>query len=440
MKQTIFKGYGVAIFIGVVLITTSCSVTNKNISPTEGANSYAESAVTSGGLASSNSMTESEIKSDSSSDSVPSMSGSRTESDPSKGGSSSVSGSKTSLSSSYSSPEKSFQVSLVQWHPGIPGFDASYDLAVKYDGLYVNSESIRLSCPSAAVKVSGSKVIIPETVRNSGKAVTINAVYLPTGQKASLSIPVKTYTKTFGDEFDGTSLDTTKWNYEEYYDNGTKTALLKENHKVENGTLSLLGVKKSGTLWGDSYEYASGGIDTNKIFLQQYGCFLVSMKTPAQGGVNAAFWLIPGGDYGKNYGSFLQSNTNIGLAEIDIIEISANWKNHYYTTDHYYDYKNNYAHTQKSIDVDVMKDPSAAFHVYGCVWEENALYYYCDGRLAGIHDGLTGTSTGGAKSKRMYVILSLGLGEKTGGWLGGWTFDESEFPISMDVDWVRVYK
>ena len=336
--------------------------------------------------------------------------------------------------------QQKLEVSLAQWHPGIPGYDAAYQISVKYGGLYVNADDIQISCETSGVRIQDGSVIVPESVRNKEMPVKVVARYKPTGQTASLNIPVKKWNMTFSDEFNGTDLDMSKWSLEESCYENDIAATVRENHRVKDGHLDLFGEKRTVTMYGMTKEYVTAACTTKGSFKQRYGCFLASMKVPRQGGLNAAFWLIPGGSYGKNYGSFLKEDTNFGLAEIDIIEISNNWDDHYYITEHFYDYTKNYEHMQRSFYVDVEGDTVNEWHTYGCVWEKDALYYYCDGRLVGVRNDLAEASAGGVKGREMYILFSLGMGEPEGGWLGGWTFDEADFPATMSVDWVRAYK
>ncbi len=350
------------------------------------------------------------------------------------------SGSRTTTGTTEAQPEGELELSLAQWHPGIPGYDAVYPMTVKYGGEYANAEDVHIQSETDGVRIVDGAAVVSETVREGGVPVRITARYAPTGQIASLEIPVRAWEMTFNDEFDGTDLDMRRWSLEETCYENDIAATVRENHRVQNGCLELIGEKRTVTLYGLTKEYTTAACTTKGLFRQRYGCFLTRMKAPQLGGLNAAFWLIPGGSYGRYYGSFLEGNTRFGLAEIDIIEISDNWDDHYYTTEHFYDYTAGYEHMQRSFYVDVEGDTVNEWHTYGCVWDRDALYYYCDGRLVGTRSDLADTGDGGVKGRDMYLLLSLGMGEPEGGWLGGWTFDETEFPAVMSVDWVRVYK
>ena len=112
---------------------------------------------------------------------------------------------------------------------------------------------------------------------------------------------------TFSDEFDGTSLDTSKWHTRYIWGGGTVNYLNDEverftdngTHVVSNGTLQLI-AKKTST--GTGYE--SGMI--RSACYQQYGYFEARIKMPNFLGEWPTFWLA--------------SQDTVWPPEIDIIE------------------------------------------------------------------------------------------------------------------------
>lgn len=247
--------------------------------------------------------------------------------------------------------QQKLEVSLAQWHPGIPGYDAAYQLSVKYGGLYVNADDIQISSETSGVRIQDGSVIVPESVRNKEVPVKIVARYKPTGQTASLNIPVKKWNKAFGDEFEGTTVDLSKWSFST---GETSTcAAVPDSFVMQDGRIRLQLNKRSVTRNGKTYEYVSTSLNTSETFKTVYGCFMVNFKATSFGGLNMGCSVYPVGAYSKNYLFFKKSDPKLGCAEIDPIEMSANWDNHYYISEHFYDYTSKYEHSSLTSYVDV---------------------------------------------------------------------------------------
>ena len=345
---------------------------------------------------------------------------------------------RTTVGTTAVQPKGELEFSLTQWHPGIPGYDAVYPLTVKYSGLYVNAEDIHIESETDGVRIVDSSAIVPETVRERGVSVRLTAHYTPTGQTASLEIPVKPWRKVFGDEFEGTTLDMSQWSFST---GGTSTCVaVPDSFVMRDGKIQLQLNRRTVTQDGKTYDYVSTSLNTSQTFKTMYGCFLVNFKSTSFGGLNMGCSVYPVGAYSKNYLFFKKSNPKLGCAEIDPIEMSANWDNHYYVSEHFYDYTSRYEHSSLTSYVDVESSASDQFHTYGVVWQEEGMYYYCDGRLVRVNEDVTAKGVGGTEARRGFLNLGLGVDEPTGSWCGDWTFTDEDLPISMDVDWVRIYQ
>jgi hypothetical protein len=112
--------------------------------------------------------------------------------------------------STTSKSNDSYEVSLLQYHPGLPGFDAEYSFTVKKNGLLVSRDSYSLSVNDSRVTVKDGKVIVPYSVRSTGKDVVVT-VKPQGGKSKKITIPSKKWEITFNDDFDGNDLDSSKW-------------------------------------------------------------------------------------------------------------------------------------------------------------------------------------------------------------------------------------
>jgi len=113
-----------------------------------------------------------------------------------------------------------------------------------------------------------------------------------------------TWQCTFADEFNGTSLDRTKWMPQTNFATGAPSASARSCHvddprnvAVRNGTLELT-IRKSKvpvSCLGTLADYTSGQVSTYRKFSQQYGRFEARIKTTAttQPGLQESFWLWP---------------------------------------------------------------------------------------------------------------------------------------------------
>ena len=332
-------------------------------------------------------------------------------------------------------------LTLDQWHPGVAGYDAEYMIVPVMDDQLVGAKQMTYSSSTGGVKISGNTVTIPYSVRSKGQTVTITGKENSTGVTATVSIPCKTWTSSFGDEFDGTSLDSSKWGCHEE-GTGDIALMYHENATVADGKLSLWVKKEQKTYNGRTYEYTQGSISTYGKYTQKYGLFTCSMKIPKQSALNSAFWMFPGGAYGSTYHFYDKIKPSKGCAELDFVEISGYWGKKYCITEHFYDTADNKAHTSKHLYPELSVDPTKNFVEYSCAWLEDGLYYYANGKLVwyDISVSTIGGSNGQKTGRPGRIIVSLGMCAPENTWCGPWEFKDSDFPISLEVDYVRAYK
>lgn len=114
------------------------------------------------------------------------------------------------------------------------------------------------------------------------------------------------WTLTFEENFDGNSLDGTKWHLGQHWSGMAGSAgVAPENVTVSNGSLRIKSEQRSISYGGATKSYASGEVSSLFNFRQQYGYFEARVKYPAVTGLWPAFWLMPDrGDYGWKDGYF----------------------------------------------------------------------------------------------------------------------------------------
>jgi beta-glucanase (GH16 family) len=237
------------------------------------------------------------------------------------------------------------------------------------------------------------------------------------------------------DEFNGKSLDTSKWNVliRETSKHGELQYYVPDDVYTENGYLRIRSrVRKYG-----SKEYTSGRLDTEGRFAPVYGRFEIRARLPGGQGLWPAHWLYP-----QERDWLMEKTMEDAVAagkerlipeerpwytEIDIMEFLGHEPGVLYGTMHYCDYDGNRRSTSGTwrSDVDYTKD----FHVYALEWEPDSIRWFIDGNR--IH-----ATANGIPHKPHYIILNTAIG---GSWPGN-PDSTTVFPQYHDIDYVRVYQ
>lgn len=230
------------------------------------------------------------------------------------------------------------------------------------------------------------------------------------------------YELVWSDEFNGNSLDTNTWNYEIGtgswgWGNNEQQYYTDRNIKVSNGTMKIT-AKREG--YG-GMKYTSSRITTKNKKNFKYGKIEARIKMPKFKGVWPAFWML-----GANQDSVGWPK----CGEIDIME-AINDENLVYGTLHWFnDPGNNNADSGSSVAVANRTE----YHVYGVEWTADKLRWYVDGKVYRTMD--VSNDSFSEVRKEYFVIFNMAIG---GQW-PGYDIDETAFPATMEVDWVRAYK
>lgn len=223
----------------------------------------------------------------------------------------------------------------------------------------------------------------------------------------------------WSDEFDGTSVNTANWNFEigaGGWGNNEQQYYRRENATVSNGNLVI--TAKRERYRGSNYTSARLTTQNKRSFA--YGRMEARIKLPLGQGLWPAFWML-----GSNF-------STVGwpkCGEIDIME-HINTEPTIYGTIHWD--ANGYAsyggHTGNSTP--------DAYHIYSIQWDGSAIKWFLDGvqfHEANILNSINSTEE---FHKPFFFIVNLAVG---GNWPGQ-TIDNSKFPASLYVDYIRVYQ
>jgi beta-glucanase (GH16 family) len=220
---------------------------------------------------------------------------------------------------------------------------------------------------------------------------------------------------TFHDEFDGASLDLTKWNPQDPWGrvrNNELQAYVKDAFAVRDGTLRIVGEKRAAEYGGAMRQYTSGMTTTYGKFAQKYGWFEIRCRVPKGNGLWPAFWMLP--------------ETLGWPPEIDIMENLGQEPSVVHFTNHFTGPDGK--HGSKGSGKLATPDLSADFHTYAVEWTAEAIVWYFDGVEKF-------RSTEGVPQQAMYLLVNLAIG-------GSWPVPPDAttvWPASFDVDYVRAY-
>lgn len=184
---------------------------------------------------------------------------------------------------------------------------------------------------------------------------------------------------TFGDEFDGSTLDASTWTISNQDgrpngNNGVTWGWSPANVRVQDGKLLI-----RTTADGDG-SFSSGHIWTKDKWSQQYGYFEARIQLPpANNGHQAAFWMTP-----QDNGHFVVGNDGRDGAEIDIVE-TPDSTDHYRTGLHWDGYGASHKSSGGQVTAAGIHD---GYHDFGLLWTAERLDYYYDGRLVRSYTGV----------------------------------------------------
>ncbi len=236
-----------------------------------------------------------------------------------------------------------------------------------------------------------------------------------------------TYFLVWHDEFNERELNTTYWHYEvngrgggnnelQYYTNSPKNCFIKD------GLLVIQALKEP----HKGKAYTSARINTRGKIDWKYGRFEMRAKLPTGRGTWPAFWML-GTDIGK-----------VGwpaCGELDIMEnvgYDPTWVQGSIHTPSSYGNTVNFGRIQ-------VPDCDTAFHVYGMTWTPSKIEYWIDdpSKPYYTYSPAVKNASNWPFNKPCFIILNLAIG---GNWGGKQGVDNSIFPQTYSIDYVRVYQ
>lgn len=291
--------------------------------------------------------------------------------------------------------------------------------------LIISSSS---SFPDAETESSSSTPTAISSEQASEQPISSSSDIIITSSETSNKKSSSSISPYFwNDEFEGTSIDSTKWSFEtgatgwgnnewQYY------TARPENAYIQDGILHIRANKES----YEGASYTSARLITKGKFSFTYGTIEARIALPLGKGIWPAFWML---------GDNIDDVSWPACGEIDIIE-AVNEENVVYGTNHWAyegqhaDYGNktsDYYGTSIALDI-------KEFHTYRLTWNEKAITMYVDDFK--YHEISIENSAGGTDAfhKPFFLLLNIAV---AGNW-PGFEVDDTQFPNEMLVDYIRV--
>lgn len=233
----------------------------------------------------------------------------------------------------------------------------------------------------------------------------------------------------WSDEFNYSGLpDDTKWKFEtgghgwgnhelQYYTDKDSS-----NAFVKDGQLRITALKKQ----FDKNSYTSAKLITKGKKLFQYGRIEVRAKLPAGRGTWPAIWML---------GDNIDKVDWPDCGEIDIMEHVGFKKDTVFGSIHTKVF-NHVIGTQTTKGM-LIADPYTSFHTYGIEWTKEKISFFIDDKQYLEFNNQHKTTAEWPFDALFYLILNLAVG---GDWGGQQGIDDTIFPASMYVDYVRVFE
>jgi len=236
------------------------------------------------------------------------------------------------------------------------------------------------------------------------------------------------------EEFDGERVDPETWFFQSGdgtdegipgWGNNELQYYLPDNAQVSDGMLTITAREES----TGGFNYTSARIITRDRVAVRYGRIEARIRLPGGQGIWPAFWMLP---QDTSYGGWAASG------EIDIVEavnLGGSGGNEVFGTLHYGGEAPANVFTGEAYVVPA--DARAEFHTYSIEWDPTEIRWYVDGVLYAMQNSWFSTAAPfpAPFDQPFYIILNVAVGGNFPGPPNAIT----AFPVTMDVDWIRVY-
>lgn len=226
------------------------------------------------------------------------------------------------------------------------------------------------------------------------------------------------------EDFSGNTLNEEVWNFELGngcpnvcgWGNNERQVYTKNNHELKDGMLHITAKRE-----GDSYTSTRITTAGKKEFT--YGYMEVRAKLPQGQGIWPAFWMLGG--------NIKQAGWPLA-GEIDILEYVGKNPHMVYTSLHTQDSHGETINTRKTEFTDIEE----GFHIFAIDWTKDSITFYVDDAPVYTFAPEEKTEAVWPFHKPFYFLVNMAVG----GNFGGPEVDDSIFPQTYILDYIRVYQ
>lgn len=227
----------------------------------------------------------------------------------------------------------------------------------------------------------------------------------------------------WAEEFSGEELDTTVWSFELGdgcpalcgWGNNELQAYTRQNHRVADGYLTITARK-------GNEGYTSARVTTKHKKTFQYGRVEARISLPSGAGLWPAFWML---------GANIDSEGWPACGEIDIMEYVGREPGRFFTSLHTSSSHGNTQNTRTTL----VPGAEEGFHIFAAEWSPGEIAFFIDGQRAYTYAPNHKTAENWPFDQPFYLLANLAVG----GNFGGPHIDDSAFPQSFIIDYIRVY-
>lgn len=247
------------------------------------------------------------------------------------------------------------------------------------------------------------------------------AKYSPAAQ----TLPSDSYKLVWSDEFEGETVDWTKWSKVPPVTSGNAAEWRKYTSErddlvsVENGVLTLRGIANDGADPSETRAFLCGQLWSKGKAAFTRGIFEIRAKFENQQGAWPALWMLP------------EKNSWPLTGEIDFVE-RLNSDDFVHQTVHHGPVVNGSSTSDTSHDNYI--DPTG-WNTYRVEWTSTEIIWYVNGVKTFTYAPVVKSENKWPFTTPFYLILSQQL---EGNWVG--QVDPATLPVNMYVDYVRVYQ
>jgi beta-glucanase (GH16 family) len=333
------------------------------------------------------------------------------------------------------SPEEELFTQTIEWSPPV---SRTFQTNTKYTAVLtlepVNRRHTFAGLDTGGITGLPSNRVENITFQNRGRNLVIQIEFETTSRTNAAAQII------FQDDFNGNSLDGSKWELCPEWDRQGRSSWRDDMVSVSGGMLRLkfmrdpqLGASRTRNRALADNWIRAGAVRTltkdwpwKPLFENNYGYYEARIKFPVVSGTWGAFWLMS-----RTQG--LTANEGMDGTEIDIIETIGNDEGRYNGALHW----NGYGSQHKSAGSDDAPLPvniyDGEFHIIAFEWSPSEYIFYVDGTEFWRVDGGARFRNSGINQNPNYIKLTV----EGADWAGLLPDDFTE--AEMLVDYVRVY-